>query len=372
MEQRTDDSRLSRILQLTAAELLVKFDKLRDAIEHNGLVGEEGEKIVAAFLRERLPGAIGVTTGEVLDVERGRSRQTDVVLYDAMRTPMLFTGEEKDTHVVPAEGVLAVIEVKKRLRSIDLDGCLRNCRSVKQLVRNAYFAQTIQFRHVAYGREWDDLPIFFSVFGTGSDNLYAEALNDLQADVPVHERIDMLCCLDRGVTINAGIDLSAGIEAIKSVISPRSLPNGGLANVETAKPLLVWYAMLASVVMQAGTRPIDITRYVAEDLHVEAQMPGGAIARAMADEALVAMARHQGIDPDILRRWQAKEPLSAHDQYEMMRAPGFTPASDLPENQRQLLDLAVQAARTMTFEEWRSLGLFSSELESDGGASGSP
>lgn len=372
MEQHADDSRLSRILELTVAELMVKFDKLRDAIEHNGLVGEEGEKIVAAFLRERLPGSIGVTTGEIVDVEGGRSRQTDVVLYDAMRTPMLFTGEEKDTHVVPAEGVLAVIEVKKRLRSSDLAGCLRNCRSVKRLIRNAYFAQTIQLRHVAYGREWDDLPIFFSVFGVGSDNLYAEALNVLQADVPVHERIDMLCCLDRGVTINAGIDLSAGIDALKNVISPRSLPKGGLANVETAKPLLVWYAMLASIVMQAGTRPIDITRYVAEDLHVEAQMPGGAIGRAMADEALVAMAEHQGIDPDILRRWQAKRPLSAHDQYEMIRAPGFTPASDLPEDQRQLLDVTVQAARTMPFEEWKSLGLFSSQLESDGGASGSP
>jgi hypothetical protein len=62
-------------------------------------------------------------------------------------------------------------------------------------------------RHVAYGREWHDLPIFFSVFGAASDNFYAEALNVLQADVPVHERIDMLC-LDRGVTANAGIDLT--------------------------------------------------------------------------------------------------------------------------------------------------------------------
>lgn len=153
MEPQADESRLSRILELTAAEQLVKFDKLRDAIEHNGLVGQEGEKIVAAFLRERLPGSIGVTTGEILDVEGGQSRQIDVVLYDAMRTPMLFTGEDKDTHVVPAEGVLAVIEVKKRLRASDLDGCLRNCRSVKQLVRNAYFAQTVQFRHLAYGRD---------------------------------------------------------------------------------------------------------------------------------------------------------------------------------------------------------------------------
>ncbi len=352
MEQQADVSRLSRILELTAAELRVKFDKVRDAVEHNGLVGQEGEKIVAAFLRERLPSSIGVTTGEVLDVEGGRSRQTDVVLYDAIRTPMLFAGEEKDTHVVPAEGVLAVIEVKTRLRSSDLEGCLANCRSVKQRIRTAYFPQPFHVRHVAYGQEWEDLPIFFSVFGAASDNLYAEALNGLQADVPIHERIDMLCCLDRGVIVNAGIDLSAGIEALKTVLSARSLPKGGLASIETPKPLLVWYAMLASSVMQAGTRSIDITRYVADDLHVQAQMPGGAIARAMYEEALVAMAEHQGIGADVLRRWQAREPLSVRDQYELLRAPGFTPAPDIPEDQRQLLDLAIEAAKTLPFEQW--------------------
>ena len=60
--------------------------------------------------------------------------------------------------------------------------------------------------------------------------------------------------------------------------------------------------MLASIVMQAGTRPIDITRYMAQDLHLKAEMPGGAIARGMYDEALTALAQHQGIDPDIMRR----------------------------------------------------------------------
>ena len=368
MEQQPDASRLSRILELTAAELRVRFDKVRDAIKHNGLVGQEGEKIVATFLRERLPSSIGVTTGEVLDVEGGRSRQTDVVLFDAMRTPMLFTGEGKDTHVVPAEGVLAVIEVKTRLRSSDLEGCLANCRSVKQRVQTAYFPQPIQIRHVAYGQEWDDLPIFFYVFGAASDNLYAKALNDLQADVPVHERIDMLCCLDRDVTANAGIDITGGTEALKTVISARSLPKGGLADIETPMPLLVWYAMLASTVMQTGTRPIGITRYVAEDLHVQAQMPGGAIGRAMYDEALVALvalADHQGIDAEILRRWQAKEPLSARDQYEMLRAPGYAPAPDLPEPQRQLLDLAIEAAKTLPFEQWESLALVSPTPETN-------
>ena len=43
------------------------------------------------------------------------------------------------------------------------------------------------------------------------------------------------------------------------------------------------------------------------------ELPEGPIARAMFDEALVAMADHQGINADILRRWHAKAPLSARD-----------------------------------------------------------
>lgn len=357
MDQQENESRLSRILEITAQELRIKFDKLRDSMEHNGVVGQEGEKIVAAFLRERLPSSIGVTTGEILDVEGGRSRQLDVILYDALRTPMLFAGEEDETHVVPAEGVLAVIEVKTRLRSGDLDGCLANCRSVKQRLRTAYFPLAHHSQYIAYGREWDDLPIFFSVFGAAADNFYAEALNELQSDVPVHERIDMVCYLDRGVSVNVGIDLSNGITAIENVISPRSLPKGGLANVTTPKSLLIWYAMLASTVTQAGTRPIDISRYVAQDLHIEAELPGGPIAKTMFDEALVAMADDQGIEPDVLRRWQAKEPLSLHDHYEMMRAPGYSAGPDVSEDQKHMLQIAIQAARTMSFEEWKSLGL---------------
>ncbi|MBC7593142.1 MAG: hypothetical protein H7288_04265 [Kineosporiaceae bacterium] len=61
----------------------------------------------------------------------------------------------------------------------------------------------------------------------------------------------------------------------------------------------------------------------------------------MADEALIAMAQHQGIDPDILRRWQAKEPLSAHDQFELKCSPEYGAAPDLAEDQRRLLDVAI-------------------------------
>lgn len=356
-DQTNGASHLATILRVTADELRLKFQKARDAVGHNGVVGQEGERIVAGFLRDRLPKSIGVTTGEIIDVEGGRSKQADVILYDALHTPMIFSGEDADTSVVPAEGVLAVIEVKTHLRSGDLEGCLANCRSVKQRVRSAYLSQPIQLRHFAYGREWEALPVFYSVFSSASDNLYAGSMNDLQADVPIHERIDMMCCLDRGVLVNAGFDLSHGIQEAELVFSARSLPKGGLANVETTKPLLIWYAMLATTVMQAGGRPIDVTQYLKDDLRIVGEIPNGSITRAIHDEALVAMAEDQGIDPGILRRWQAREALSPRDQYELIRAPGFTVSDEVSELDRQGIQLARELAKALSFDEWKKLGL---------------
>jgi uncharacterized protein DUF6602 len=349
---------LAEILRQTAAELTLKFERARTAVGHSGVAGQEGERIVAGFLRERLPEAIGVTTGEVVDSQGGRSRQIDVILYDAMRTPMIFSGEQSETHVVPAEGVLAVVEVKTHLRSGDIGACLTNCRSVKQRVRTAYFRQPIEIRYAAYGQEWVDMPIHYSVFAATSDNLYSGRLNDLQADVPIEERIDLLCCLDRGVAVNAGIDLSGGISAIKTVFSGRSLPSGGLANIEDpSKSLLIWYSMLATAVMQAMPRPIDISRYLSADLRVEAKMPGGAISRGMHDAAVNAMAEDQGVDAGLLRRWQAKEPLDLRDLYDLMRAPGFSLSANVSVHQRALIEAAMTSARTLTFEEWEALGI---------------
>lgn len=115
--------------------------------------------------------------------------------------------------------------------------------------------------------------------------------------------------------------------------------------------------MLATAVMQAMPRPIDISRYLSADLRVEAKMPGGAISRGMHDAAVNAMAEDQGVDAGLLRRWQAKEPLDLRDLYDLMRAPGFSLSANVSVHQRALIEAAMTSARTLTFEEWEALGI---------------
>lgn len=129
-----------------------------------------------------------------------------MILYDAEHTPMLFSNQNEKITLVPAEGVPGVVEVK-HLRSRDIEICLANCESVKQLVRTAYFPQAIQTTHTIYGKQYIEPPIYYNVFAAASDNLYAGKLNEIQEDVPIDQRIDSVCCLDRDVPVNLGLSI---------------------------------------------------------------------------------------------------------------------------------------------------------------------
>ncbi|MFT8357768.1 DUF6602 domain-containing protein [Bifidobacterium aquikefiri] len=354
------DSRLSRVLADTTRRLQSEFNEIRDSLDHNGTVGQGGEDVVTEFLRSRLPRSIGISTGQILDVNGKISKQVDVILYDAEHTPMLFSTKNEKISLVPAEGVLGVVEVKTHLRSRDIEICLANCRSVKQLVRTAYFPQAIQATHSAYGEQWVDPPIYYTVFAASSDNLYAGHLNEIQEDVPIDERIDSLCCLDRGININVGLDLSKGIEHLRTVFSARSLSKGGMADSTTSNPLLIWYAMLASSIMQFSVRPIDVTKYMEKDLNVSAQIPDGQVSRAMYDEAVVAFAQNQGLEPDLLRKVVTPGArLSARECYKVLRAPGYTPRDDLNAQELNALKVVQRLAKELTFEQWDALKLIS-------------
>lgn len=347
------ESRLSQILATTAEQMLSEFKKIRISFDHNGMAGEGGETVVAEFLRSQLPQSIGICTGEILDVTGQTSKQEDVILYDAEHTPMLFADQNKKLARIPAEGVLGVVEVKTHLRSRDIEICLANCRSVKQLVRTAYFPQAIQTTHTIYGKQYVNPPIYYTVFAATSDNLYAGKLNEIQEDVPIDQRIDSVCCLDRGVNVNLGLNLSNGIEHVHNVMSARSLPKGAMANSTTKNPLLIWYAMLASSVMQFPVRPIDVTKYMEKELIISACIPDERSVKSVTEDAINALAHSQGLDPDLLRKSVTPGAnLSARECYQVLRAPGFTFSSDLSAQALNTFEKMRQLAQNLPFDQW--------------------
>jgi hypothetical protein len=111
--------------------MAANLQKTRPALPHSLSKGEAAEEAVREFLQRHLPSSVGITKGQIID-SRGRfSKQLDVIIFDASRTPILFTSEEDGHQLVPVEGVIAVVEVKTTLAVSNVAGIVENMLSVK-------------------------------------------------------------------------------------------------------------------------------------------------------------------------------------------------------------------------------------------------
>jgi hypothetical protein len=111
-------------------ELWLSFNQAK-AKEHNLSRGESREEGIARFLQSRLPSRFRVTRGEAVDAAGHRTGQLDVVIYDCNRTVPLLT--EKSGDVLPAESLLAVVEVKSTLTQAELNKCATAAKAIAQL-----------------------------------------------------------------------------------------------------------------------------------------------------------------------------------------------------------------------------------------------
>ena len=146
--------RVRRFFDLEAEVLYRKFKVMetlnpaegRDGSAHSGEEGRYVESILRGFLNHHLPADIRAFSGFVLkpstkigggDYSRVEadadivSRQLDVIVYDVAHFPIYERFEE--VVVVPPEGVVGVISVKKTLRIQGLRGELESLRQVGEM-----------------------------------------------------------------------------------------------------------------------------------------------------------------------------------------------------------------------------------------------
>lgn len=240
----------ARILQL---ELV----RLRSIIRHNATSGTGAEEALRRFLQTRLPSSLGVTQGQVIDSHGDMSLQTDVIIYDAERTPHIFHSSEYGTSVVPAEGVIAVIEVKSSISKVDIPGIVRNMQQIKRLKKEAYFYPTSGGvdAYDLYGKglipAW---PITYSVFAyeSSSEQNLVEAFDEYNGPLEIDQRIDNACFLDKGALLNRD---EKGFYA--------ALPSNKTTHYvgTSADAFLYWYTAASSVWLQAKHYPINMVTY---------------------------------------------------------------------------------------------------------------
>jgi hypothetical protein len=99
-------------------------------IKHKGTKGMLRESPLADFFSKKLPSVFGVTTGEAVDLDNRSSPQLDVLFYNRMRD---FPFVSESAVVLPAEALLASIEVKSRLDANEARKSVEAARTLRKL-----------------------------------------------------------------------------------------------------------------------------------------------------------------------------------------------------------------------------------------------
>lgn len=132
----TPDTIHGKVLAALQAELAGKYD-LTSTIRHKGERGRQREDGLATFLRENLPGAYGVATGELFSYTTDAvSPQCDLIIYDRLHTHII--GRSQPVQQVPIEGTYAVIEVKSIIDTNALDDAEAKFNGIRSLWRDSY------------------------------------------------------------------------------------------------------------------------------------------------------------------------------------------------------------------------------------------
>lgn len=121
------DSYYQAIMSRIEAEVI----SINGVFEHQGVKGGGNENVLLDILRKILPKKYGVDTGVVIDKIGNQSRQCDIIIYDSLNYPELFS--LTSAKFFPVDFVYATIEIKTTLDKTKLKEAVTNIRSVQSL-----------------------------------------------------------------------------------------------------------------------------------------------------------------------------------------------------------------------------------------------
>jgi hypothetical protein len=118
------NNRFSAALSRFGAALLETSE-----IANSGIKGTKREDEFRHFLAERLPSRYAIASGEAVDLLNETGPQLDVLIFDQSRN-FSFSGGDQNIQILPAEALLASIEVKSKL---DASEVANSCSAARRL-----------------------------------------------------------------------------------------------------------------------------------------------------------------------------------------------------------------------------------------------
>ncbi|MEA4874289.1 DUF6602 domain-containing protein [Anaerorhabdus sp.] len=110
--------------------------KLSILIDHPVTKGDQCESAWIDYFRSFLPNKYAVDKGFVFDAEGNVSEQIDIIIYDALYTPLIF-GTDSGEKFITAESVYAVFDSKPKIQKSTIEYTNLKISSVSKLKRSS-------------------------------------------------------------------------------------------------------------------------------------------------------------------------------------------------------------------------------------------
>lgn len=255
-----------RSLSAAQKKLNTMIPAIQDLIPHSVEKGALVEHQFRSHLTEILPEKIGVSHGFVIDSNGEVSKQMDIILYDKLNTPRIFSSD--GAQIFPVEATYACGEIKTTLNSKALKDSFEKCLSYKRLCRKAYIQKTapITTTYNLFGSEYDHWQSIF--FCLAVKNITANRLqntyNQRASGLTVDKQIDMLMSLSgtdgKNCLFHVAGEFEDGVPLNKSIdLLPQ--PGSRLCAYGAKEPWALFTMLLLRYMTQAPIEPINMLAY---------------------------------------------------------------------------------------------------------------
>lgn len=175
---------LRQFFEASSESMKLYFKQVTSQIEHHGEKGSAREEKIKELLEKYLPRKYSLTNGTVINAKDKQSKQVDIIIHDNLFTPILE--DFQSSKVIPIESLYGMIEVKSTLSKVELNKCIKNIKSVKELNPNQKLLK---------------VGCVFAYTSDSSLETIRNNLEELSIELPTSLMINFICILDKGLII---------------------------------------------------------------------------------------------------------------------------------------------------------------------------
>lgn len=201
---------LPRLFAGVHDKVQAELELARMALAHPTTKGDASEDVWLHLFNTYLPRRYRAAKAHVADSNNAFSLQLDVVVYDELYTPPVFTTGA--VTIIPAESVYAVFEAKQAANADNLRQAHEKAASVRRLHRTS--SPIIDAGVPSDGRK--PQPILAGLLTLESDwkPAFGEPLRKLLRATDDESRLDMGCFAANGFFVRDGDDVTANIQPL--------------------------------------------------------------------------------------------------------------------------------------------------------------